>query len=99
MAAGPQTITVTFTDQTAVQVASIISGVVHVQGPGGFDVPATFVSVDVNSDGTPRIATFSITPPGGNWNAGDNGVYNIVLQPGWSPMSSAMLGERNPRCL
>jgi hypothetical protein len=36
--------------------------------------------VDNNTDGTPRTATYSIEAPGGAWDAGDNGTYNMVMQ-------------------
>jgi SdrD B-like domain len=76
------TFTVTFSDNLAVSVASLGNGNVRVTGPGGFNVPASFVSVDVNSDGTPRVATYSITPPGGTWDIADIGTYSVVLQSG-----------------
>jgi len=66
---------------------------------GGFDVPATFVSVDVNSDGTPRIATFSITPPGGIGMPATMAFTTLCYSPGWSPMSSAMLWRAEPSVL
>src|SRR5258705_3049860 len=31
--------------------------------------------------GTSRITNYSITPPGGCWDAADNGTYSIVMQP------------------
>ena len=52
----------------------------RVTGPGGFDVAAAFVGVDINFNGTPRIATYSIVPPGGSWDFADNGTYNVVMQ-------------------
>lgn len=76
------TFTVTFSDNLAVSVASLGNGNMRVTGPGGFDVPASFVSVDTNSDGTPRVATYSITPPGGSWDNADIGAYSVVLQSG-----------------
>jgi hypothetical protein len=74
--------TVTYNDNLAVSVASLDNNDIRVTGPGGFDTPATFVGVDVNSDGTPRVATYSITPPGGSWDAADVGTYAVALQSG-----------------
>src|SRR5205823_2330534 len=52
----------------------------RVSGPGGFTATPTFVSVDVNTNGTPRVATYQFTPPGGAWDPTDNGTYTISLQ-------------------
>jgi CSLREA domain-containing protein len=78
-----QSLTITFRDDLAINVATLIgnNNAVRVTGPGGFDVPATFVSIDVNTNGTPRSATYSFTPPGGSWDAGDDGLYGVNLQP------------------
>jgi hypothetical protein len=73
--------TVYYSDDGEIDVGSLDSGDVRVTGPGGFNVGATFVSVNINTNGTPRIATYSIVPPGGSWNFGDNGTYNVVMQP------------------
>jgi large repetitive protein len=69
---------VTYADDLAISVASLGSGTDVVVNPGA--IAATFVSVDVATDGTPRVATYSITPPGGAWDAADNGTYTIAMQ-------------------
>ena len=74
------TFTVTYTGDTAINVSTLGNGDVNVTGPAAFNAPATFVSVDINSNGTPRVATYSITPPGGSWDFTDNGTYNVVMQ-------------------
>lgn len=73
------TITVTFADDTAIKVNTLSTGDVTVTGPAGYNATATFVSVDINTDGTPRIVTYTITPPGGTWNAADAGTYTINI--------------------
>ncbi|MBX7103985.1 MAG: right-handed parallel beta-helix repeat-containing protein [Gemmataceae bacterium] len=75
------TLTITFADDTAISVATLGTGDVRVTGPGGFNVLATFTGVDVNSDGSPRIATYSFSAPGGTWDAGDNGAYSVSIEP------------------
>jgi Calx-beta domain/Bacterial Ig-like domain len=78
--------TVTYSDPTGtnngINVAGIIgnNNAVRVTGPGGFNVPATYVSIDVSSNGTPRTATYSITPPGGSWDVSDNGAFVVNMQ-------------------
>jgi len=80
------TFTVLVADPTGsnngINVGSIINNnsAVHVTGPGGIDLPATYVSIDNSANGTPRTATFSITPPGGSWDGSDNGPYSLVIQ-------------------
>jgi hypothetical protein len=74
--------TVTFADNGKIDVSTLDGNDVRVTGPGGFDAPATLVSVDVASDGSPRTATYRITPPGGAWDPADDGTYTVSLQPG-----------------
>src|SRR5262249_7676864 len=74
------TFTVTYSDNVAINVASLDSNDVRVTGPGGFNQLATFVSVDNASNGTPRTATYIITPPGGSWDVADNGAYTVVME-------------------
>ena len=72
--------TVTYTDNTGVNVASLKTGNVRVTGPNGFNQVATLVRVDQTTNGTPRTATYQITPPGGKWDQPDNGTYTVILQ-------------------
>jgi hypothetical protein len=74
-----QTLTVTFTDSSGVDVSSLDNSDLVVNWSGGA-IPATFVSADTNSNGTPRTATYSLTPPGGTWDSVDNGTYTVNLQ-------------------
>src|SRR5262249_35129677 len=39
----------------------------------------TFTGVDINANGTPRVATYTFTPPGGSWDSGDYGIYTINM--------------------
>ena len=73
---------VAYSDNVAVDVATIGAGDVKVTGPGGFEADATFVSLDNDTNGTPRAATYEIEPPGGAWDEGDNGTFNVVVQAG-----------------
>jgi hypothetical protein len=75
------TFTVTYTDDVAIKFSTIGNGDVRVIGPNGFDVPATFISATPMADGSPIVATYSITPPDGSWDYTDNGQYSVVLQP------------------
>jgi hypothetical protein len=67
-----QILTVSFTDDSSgVDVGILDNSDVFVNWSGGA-IPATFVSVDTNSNGTPRTATYSFIPPGGSWDSFDN---------------------------
>lgn len=74
-------ITATFTDSTAVDVATLQNGNLRVTGPNGFDVPATFHDVSNYFDGPSRTVTYWFIPPDGAWDHTDNGVYTFTLQP------------------
>src|SRR5439155_3981894 len=72
---------VTFRDDTAISVASLGNGDVRVTGPNGFSSLPTFLGVDLNTNGTLRSATYRLIPPGGSWDATDNGAYTVSLEP------------------
>ncbi|HEY9805787.1 MAG TPA: hypothetical protein V6D04_04415, partial [Candidatus Obscuribacterales bacterium] len=72
--------TVTYADSAGVAIASLDSSDISVTGPNNFDQIATLVSVNTNSDGTPRTATYQITAPGGTWDVADNGTYTVSMQ-------------------
>lgn len=73
------TLTVTYTDNTAVDVSSLDSGDLVVRTPGGAELPVTFLGVDAQTDGSPRITTYRLAAPGGSWEVSDNGSYSVQL--------------------
>ena len=74
------TFTVTYTDQDGINVSSIDSSDIQVNGPNGFSQLAQLVSVNSSSNGSPRTATYRINAPGGSWDVSDNGSYQISLR-------------------
>jgi len=72
--------TVTYADETAVDVSSLGSGDISVAGPNGFNQTAALVSVGGSGDGTPRIATYQVSAPNAVWQAANNGAYTVRLQ-------------------
>ncbi len=74
--------TVTYSDNLAVNVETLDSLDILVTGPNGFSQPATFVGVNLSTNGTPQKATYRITPPGASRDASDNGTYTVTIQPG-----------------
>ena len=81
-AAATHDLMVTYTDDTAVKVSMLGTGDIRVTGPSGYDVTATYIGVDIGSDGTPRTATYRISAPGGTWDNDDDGTYVIELLTG-----------------
>ncbi|MGN7613200.1 autotransporter-associated beta strand repeat-containing protein, partial [Magnetococcales bacterium HHB-1] len=72
--------TIAFTDTNgSIDVSTLDNSDITVTGPNSYSSSATFVSVDTNSNGTPRTATYSITPPGGTWDAADDGTYTVTM--------------------
>ncbi len=77
----PYTFSVRYADDQGVNVTSLGTGDVRVSGPNGFSALAEFVGVDQAANGTPRVATYRIAPPGGAWDATDNGTYTVAVEP------------------
>lgn len=70
---------VTYTDNTAVRLASLGPADLVVTGPNGYSNLVEFVGADLPDDGSPVIASYSILAPGGTWDEADNGTYAVVL--------------------
>jgi hypothetical protein len=75
-------ISVTYSDDSALRVATVGTGDILVTGPNSFSNLVELAGVDILTDGTPRTATYSLNAPLGSWQASDNGVYQMALQPG-----------------
>lgn len=71
---------VTYSDNVAINTATIDGRDVRVTGPNGFNQVARLVNVNNSANGATRTATYQIDAPGGSWNNADNGVYNVALQ-------------------
>jgi len=76
------TLTVTYSDDFAVNVSTIGTGDLRVTGPNGYNQLAQIVSVDNTINGSPRVATYTIPPPSGaEWIAAHNGSYGVFMEP------------------
>ncbi len=74
--------TVVYSDNVAVDVSSLDDSDLRVTGPNGYEQPARLVAVDEPSNGTPRRATYRVSPPaGGAWSAAHNGTYTVWMEP------------------
>jgi len=77
----PNTVSVTYSDaQSGINVATIDVNDVKILAPDGLTLlPIAAATVDVNTNGTPRVATYSFAPPGGSWDGTDAGTYTVVM--------------------
>ncbi|MCK5000127.1 MAG: hypothetical protein KAS23_11340, partial [Anaerohalosphaera sp.] len=75
------TFTVTYSDDVAIRILSLGSSNIRVTGPAGFDQLAKFVNADSLGDGTPRVATYRITEPDGEFTDKYNGIFSIFVEP------------------
>src|SRR5262249_45008072 len=74
-------ITVRYSDNAAVSVAGLDSFDVRATGPNGFNQAATLVNTDPSRDADTVTAIYRLDAPGEVWDPGENGTYQIVLQP------------------
>ena len=72
---------VVYYDDAAINVTTLAGGNVLVTGPNGFSTTGTLIGVDANTNGSPRIATYSIIPPGGIWTPATIGNYTVSIRP------------------
>jgi hypothetical protein len=64
----------------AVRVSSLDDRDIRITGPDGVVRRAVFINADDTVDGPARVARYKFAPPGGSWDAGDNGAYHVALQ-------------------
>ena len=72
-------LTVVYADNVAIDVSTIDTDNLRVNGPNGFNADPILDSVSSSTDGSPRTAVYRFTPPGGSWDAADNGSYSVRL--------------------
>jgi len=73
--------TVTYSDNVSIEVTTIDANDIRVLGPNGYDQLAQFVSLNTVGNGTPRTATYAVSPPGGGaWSPAHNGTYSLFMQ-------------------
>ena len=74
------TVTVTFTDDTAVDISTIDEDDVTVSRPGGGSLRVRSVSVGPNANAGTVTATYTFDAPRGGWESEDNGDYTVTLK-------------------
>lgn len=70
---------ITYSDNTSLNPNAFNNSDVLVQGPNGYGRFAQFVSTLCNANSSVCKATYRLTPPGGNWDQGDDGTYRLQL--------------------
>ena len=68
-----------YADDGAVASNTLDDNDVRVSGPGGFDSAAALDHIMIVGEAD-VFGTYSIVPPGGNWDSADNGTYEVVMQ-------------------
>ncbi|HSI35107.1 MAG: M12 family metallo-peptidase [Phycisphaerae bacterium] len=77
------TIVVAYKDNRGINTGLLGTGDIQVTGPGGFNQTATYVSSALLGSGAGiRLATYTITLPGGAWDHTDNGTYTVGVVSG-----------------
>ena len=76
-----QTVTVTYADAGGINTGTIDVGDLLVTGPGGA-LTVTGVTNVNSADPTSVVVTYALQPPGGAWDAADNGSYSIAIASG-----------------
>ncbi|CAN5121079.1 hypothetical protein BH11PLA2_BH11PLA2_17010 [soil metagenome] len=77
------TFTVTYTDANAILASTIQNNtsLITVSSFAGL-LPVNTAVIDTNTNGTPRVVTYTITPPGGTWGVEDNAFYSVDIADG-----------------
>jgi hypothetical protein len=76
----PHEVVVTYSHYAAIDADSFQQdGDVYAVTPGGALVPATYSRMALATDTTSADVTYTIAPPGGSWDAADNGTWSLVL--------------------
>jgi hypothetical protein len=79
--AAPLPISVTIHDEVGVDAASVDAGDVSVTGPAD-PLAVELAGTITNFDGRSALATYQVAPPGGSWDAADNGTYTVSITAG-----------------
>lgn len=76
------TIAVQYVDNVLVNVSTLNSTDLVIEGPTGQQLPVTFTTSTPGTNSNSVLATYSLTPPGGAWDSTDNGIYQVRLMSG-----------------
>lgn len=74
-------VTVQFEDDLSIDLSTVGAGDLQVSGPDGKTANVRFVGSEARDGGRKVTAKYLIEPPGGRWDAADNGDWSIALLP------------------
>ena len=74
-------ITVTYSDNVAINVGTVNEDDITVSGPGG-NLRVVGASPDPNANAAGVTVTYTVLAPGGSWDTKDNGTYTVSLNAG-----------------
>ncbi|MGH7176356.1 MAG: hypothetical protein ACREJC_03150, partial [Tepidisphaeraceae bacterium] len=72
---------VIYRDDAGVRASSLDNYDVRVYGPSGFERFARLITVEEGVSGKTVSGRYKISPPGGSWDADDDGTYTVMLRP------------------
>jgi WD40 repeat protein len=70
-----------YADPDGINSNSISTGDLYIANDRGFKQTATLIAANPSVDQRSWLAFYGISPPGGVWDATDNGTYHIVIAP------------------
>ena len=73
------TVQIRYTATSGMKASTLSLGELHITGPNSYDQMATYSSVDVSTNGTPRTVTYTAPAPGSTWDPSDTGTYQMSL--------------------
>jgi len=77
-----RTISISYTDDTGVNVSTLDSNDLRVLGPNGFNATVTFIgSAGAGTTASPLVGTYTLPAPSGGWTGALNGTYYLAVQP------------------
>ncbi|GAG56249.1 unnamed protein product, partial [marine sediment metagenome] len=79
ISAASQSISVTYTDNVAIDASTIGANDINIQLPDSSVVTASYLSSSSTTNTSPITATYELAAPGGFWDANDNGTYTILM--------------------
>jgi lysophospholipase L1-like esterase len=72
---------VTYSDETEVDVSTLGNSDIRVTGPNSFDQLANLVAIESSPNSSKVVASYEILVPGGNWDTSDVGLYLVSSEP------------------
>jgi uncharacterized delta-60 repeat protein len=79
LGSGAHTVQITYSDDKKIRAKSIDVHDITVTGAGNQTLDVTRVSISPDKDNNQVIATYFVSAPGGKWDAGDYGTFDVTI--------------------